>query len=36
VVSVRVSMTGFVVILFKTRADIEKSWLEDGFDQTEE
>ncbi|KAF7114502.1 hypothetical protein CNMCM5793_008806 [Aspergillus hiratsukae] len=30
-VGVRVFMSGFVVILFKTRVDIEKSWLEDGF-----
>jgi hypothetical protein len=29
-VGVRVFMSGFIVILFKTRADIEKSWLEDG------
>jgi len=29
-VGVRVFMSGFIVILFKTRADIEKSWMEDG------
>jgi hypothetical protein len=29
-VGVRVFMSGFIVILFKTREDIEKSWLEDG------
>jgi hypothetical protein len=29
-VGVRVFISGFIVVLFKTRADIEKSWLEDG------
>lgn len=32
-VGVRIFVNGFVVILFKTRADIEKSRLEDGFDK---
>jgi hypothetical protein len=30
-VGVGVFVSGFIVIMFKTRADIEKSWLEDGF-----
>ncbi|RHZ57286.1 uncharacterized protein CDV56_100474 [Aspergillus thermomutatus] len=30
-VGAKVFVSGFIVILFKTRADIEKSWLEDGF-----
>jgi hypothetical protein len=29
-VGVRVFISGFILILFKTREDIEKSWLEDG------
>jgi hypothetical protein len=30
-VGVGVFVSGFIVIMFKTRADSEKSWLEDGF-----